>query len=78
MRLTIKEAAEYLRLSRGHLGNMRTEGDGPRFYKLGRKILYEQSDLDVWLALHRRRSTSDKANFRRARRRSNKTIDVSR
>ena len=41
------------------LQRMRQDGSGPAFIKVGRLVRYRQSDLDSWLADHRRFSTSD-------------------
>ena len=34
---------------------LRTAGGSPRFIKLGRKVLYDQRDLDQWIEDHSRR-----------------------
>jgi len=68
-RLTVKEAADYVRLAMSTLNALRTAGRGPRFIKLGRKILYDSKDLDIWLERHKRRSTSDQPELRHRRRR---------
>ena len=57
--LTTEEAARYLRLSARTLERYRVTGEGPRFLKIGRRVLYRQSDLDGWLKNKSRRSTSD-------------------
>ena len=51
--LTPKEAAAYCRVSVSWLANMRMNGGGPDFIKIGMKISYGQSDLDAWLAAHK-------------------------
>ena len=38
--LTPKEAANRLRVTTGTLSNWRVQGNGPRFIKVGRKVLY--------------------------------------
>lgn len=52
--LTTKEAAELLRLSPRTLENMRVDGGGPQYHKLGggrrAKVVYRVLDLDDWLA----------------------------
>jgi excisionase family DNA binding protein len=59
-RLTVKEAAEYLRLSRSTLDRLRIkEGGGPRFIRLGKLIFYDQRDLDSWLDSHRAERDGD-------------------
>ena len=57
--LTTEEAARYPRLSPRTLERYRVTGEGPRFLKIGRRVLYRQSDLDEWLKNKSRRSTSD-------------------
>lgn len=67
-KLTTPEASEYLRNCHGlpvaqrTLDNKAWNGTGPRFYKAGRRRLYDRADLDAW-ALEclgaPRRSTSD-------------------
>jgi hypothetical protein len=52
-------AARYLHLARQTLAKMRVSGTGPFYYKVGRRVLYDQVDLDEWLDTRRRRSTSD-------------------
>lgn len=46
--MTREEAAAYLRVTRGHLANLASEGAGPR-YAVGRPILYRREDLDAWV-----------------------------
>lgn len=57
--LTTTEAAAYLRLSPRTLENWRWRGGGPRFRKLGDRVLYAQGDLDRWQEVRERTSTSD-------------------
>ena len=52
-------AAEYLGLSPATLETMRSRGGGPRFSKLGRRVVYRREELDRWLEERSRRSTSD-------------------
>jgi excisionase family DNA binding protein len=59
--LTTHEAAAYLRLSPRTLENWRVRGGGPRFRKLGDRVLYAQAELDQWQAARDRTSTSDPA-----------------
>jgi predicted DNA-binding transcriptional regulator AlpA len=79
-RLTVREAADYLRFAKSTLDNWRSKGRGPRFSKLGKKILYDVRDLDKWFDDNRRNSTSDQPQLRRRRRRSRlgNPLDVSR
>ena len=43
-----KEAAYYLGLSKSTLDKLRCFGGGPRFFKLGRAVIYSTDDLDTW------------------------------
>ncbi len=56
------EAAVYVGLSESTLTKYRVFGGGPRYLKLGRRVVYEESDLDAWLAAHKHASTSEYAN----------------
>jgi hypothetical protein len=64
-RLNVKEAAEYLRCSPGHLANLRVEGGGPPYTKKTGRVLYDIADLDRWLSDGKQRSTSDRPRTRR-------------
>jgi excisionase family DNA binding protein len=56
--LSAQEAAAYVGLSKQTMAKLRVYGGGPPFLKLGRRVLYDPTDLDQWLASHRRASTS--------------------
>jgi predicted DNA-binding transcriptional regulator AlpA len=58
-RLPVEEAARHTGLSVSKLNKLRVFGGGPVFLKLGRRVAYDVTDLDAWLASRRRRSTSD-------------------
>ena len=57
--LSVLEAAARVGLSKPTLDKLRVYGGGPPFLKLGRRVVYDPSDLDQWLSSHRRHSTSD-------------------
>ena len=57
--LDAKGAAAYLRLASQTLAKMRLSGMGPPYYKVGRRVLYDRTDLYRWLDSKRRFSTSD-------------------
>jgi hypothetical protein len=59
--LNTREAARYLGIGESTLEKLRLFGDGPRYSKPVRRILYRRSDLDEYVAAHLRRSTSDHA-----------------
>lgn len=56
-----KAVAELLGLKPNTLEIMRVRGDGPRFVKIGRRVLYRPQDIDTYVESHLRQSTSDKA-----------------
>ena len=57
--LTTAEAAAYVGLSPRTLERYRVTGEGPTYLKVGRRVLYRRTDLDKWLDMKVRRSTSD-------------------
>ncbi len=47
------QCAELLGVSRSHLERMRSDGSGPRFTKISKKvILYALADVEAWVAEH--------------------------
>ena len=46
--LNTEEAAQFVRLNKGTLENMRSYGDGPIFRKHGNRIYYHIDDLNEW------------------------------
>lgn len=51
--LTSREIQGHYRMSIGYLSQLRSRGEGPRFYKLGaRKILYLRADVEAWINAH--------------------------
>lgn len=53
------QVAKAIGVSKTWLDQMRLNGNGPLYVKIGRRVLYRPSDVDDWLKTHRRRSTSD-------------------
>jgi predicted DNA-binding transcriptional regulator AlpA len=51
-------AAQYLALSESTLMKLRVTGGGPAYIKLSRAVVYDPADLDAWLSVRRRKSTS--------------------
>jgi predicted DNA-binding transcriptional regulator AlpA len=51
--------AEYAGLSASYLAKLRVLGRGPSYRKIGRSVIYRQSDVDAWLDANARASTSD-------------------
>lgn len=46
--LTQFETAEFLRISERTLERWRVEGNGPRFRRFGRRVVYAKSDIEAW------------------------------
>ena len=57
--LRTQEAARFLGLSERTLEKHRTYGTGPTYRKLGGRVVYAIDELDAWVELGRRTSTSD-------------------
>jgi predicted DNA-binding transcriptional regulator AlpA len=65
-RHSVADAADYVGLSESTLNKLRMTGAGPRFLKLGRRILYDTSALDDWMGARERVSTSDNGSSKEA------------
>ena len=59
---SVREAAAYLGISVSTLAKLRLTGKGPRYVKLGRRVLYDVRDLEAWAASRKRNSTSQGGN----------------
>jgi predicted DNA-binding transcriptional regulator AlpA len=59
--LSQREAAQFLCLSERTLERWRVSGNGPKFCKLGRRVVYRSTDLEAWINAHVRQSTSEAA-----------------
>lgn len=46
--IRVKQAAAYLGLSKSTMDKLRHFGGGPRYFKLGRSVIYDIADLDAW------------------------------
>jgi excisionase family DNA binding protein len=57
--LTSREAAKVLGLAPSTLAKLRLNGNGPVYYKLGRRVLYRRESLEGWLETRIARNTSD-------------------
>jgi predicted DNA-binding transcriptional regulator AlpA len=57
--LRTREAANLLGLSHRTLEKHRTYGTGPKYLKLGGRVVYRIADLQAWAAPGERTSTSD-------------------
>lgn len=60
--LNTKEAALYLRVSTQWLEKLRCWGNGPKYYKIGTRVIYSKENLDEWVSNKKRLHTSDKNN----------------
>jgi len=60
-RLSPKEAAAYLGISKSKCDKLRTYGGGPRYFKLDHRVVYDIADLDAWVAARARANTSQNA-----------------
>lgn len=47
------ELAGHLGIARITLRTWRTKGQGPPFYKLGRKVVYEMAEVAAWMKSQR-------------------------
>jgi predicted DNA-binding transcriptional regulator AlpA len=55
-----RSASIYSGLSKSYLDKLRVRGGGPRFVRLGARMVgYDVRDLDTWLEERKRSSTSD-------------------
>jgi predicted DNA-binding transcriptional regulator AlpA len=51
--LRVKQAADYVGVSKSLLDKLRCYGGGPAFAKLGATVIYTSADLDAWVAANR-------------------------
>ena len=54
-----RQAAQTYGLSESWLEKLRIDGNGPKFAKLGRKVMYRKCDFDHWIEARLRASTKD-------------------
>ena len=59
--LSVDETSKLLKISISTLARFRQSGDGPTYIKLGRRVLYAESDVSQWLAARRFRSTAQQS-----------------
>lgn len=62
-----KAAATYLGVSTSSLEKYRVFGGGPKYCKIGNRVVYRPEDLDEWLRENLRRSTSEERPMRVSR-----------
>lgn len=56
--LNTGQAATYVGLAPSTMAKLRLSGNGPVYSKLGRRVGYTTENLDSWLEINQRRSTS--------------------
>lgn len=56
--LTEKDAADHARVSEKYLRKLRCVGGGPVYVKAGRRVVYDQADLDAWMDSRKVSSTA--------------------
>lgn len=54
-------AAEIFGVSVRTLQRMRVRGDGPRYVKIGKRVLYREEDLEAYIESCTRQSTSEQS-----------------
>ena len=74
--ISAPEAAQYLGISASTLSKLRVFGGGPKFHKLGRRVVYAVDDLDAWFRERQRSSTSDSGKTVRPARPNRHPIDA--
>ena len=52
-KLNRADAADYIGVQKSTLATWASTGGGPPFIKVGRKVVYLQTDLDAWIASRR-------------------------
>jgi excisionase family DNA binding protein len=59
--IRVRQAAEYVGVSKSLLDKLRCYGGGPAYAKLGSSVIYSTEDLDAWLAANRHLPANDNA-----------------
>lgn len=59
--LRVKQAANYVGVSKSLLDKLRCYGGGPVYAKLGASVIYGTADLDAWIAARRVVPANDNA-----------------
>ena len=60
--LDTEQAAAYILLSPATLVRMRITGEGPRYAKVGRRVIYAIEDLDAWVEERKQSFTGEAPN----------------
>lgn len=56
--LNVTQAAAYTGISKSTLDKRRVYGNGPTYFKIGARVIYNQADLDTWLCARKVANTS--------------------
>ena len=51
--MRVRQAAARLGVSKSWLDKSRLLGTGPKFVKIGRRVAYDEADLDAWVESHK-------------------------
>ena len=62
---TAEAAAHYLGITTSTLAKYRLTGEGPKFARIGKRIVYLNQDLDAWMLARRVTSTAETPSARR-------------
>lgn len=62
MNIRVRDAASYVGLSKSTMDKLRHFGGGPQYFKVGRAVVYDTDQLDIWLASKRATDTWSAAN----------------
>ena len=54
-----RATADYMQVSVSKLAKLRMSGKGPRYSKVDRVVVYDETDVDDWLEALKRASTSE-------------------
>ncbi len=57
--MRVRQAAEYVGVSKSLLDKLRCYGGGPAYAKLGTSVIYNTDDLDDWIAARRIEPAND-------------------
>ena len=60
-RLRTADAAAYCGSSKSTFEKYRLTGEGPAYSKIGRVVVYDKADLEIWLNSKKHNSTSEYA-----------------
>jgi predicted DNA-binding transcriptional regulator AlpA len=66
MKRDTRGCAERIGIKAKTLDNWRSTGGGPPYYKIGGRVVYDDAEVDDWLAARRRTSTSGTSDTVRA------------